>query len=257
MGNDGAIHHFDGSTFAVADLEPVREFPLRLIVNGRELATLIASPHDLRFLVAGFLHSQGFVRHCDDFLMLSICADFGVANVRIKGDLPEKLQPVLTSGCGAGIAFSLPASAAGGAARPNGTSRFAPPHVFSLMDQMARLAGQYRRHGGMHSAAVGDGDGTLLIHAEDLGRHNTIDRIAGEALLTGRDLSGKMLVTSGRVSSEMAAKAAGLGIALIASRTAPTDMAVRICREAGIVLIGYLLGGRFNVYNLPQGLFFS
>ena len=257
MDNDSTIHHFDGRTLAKADLEPVREFPLKLIVNGRELATLVSSPHDLRFLVAGFLRSQGFVQCCDDFLLFSVCTDFGVANVRIRGDLPEKLQPVLTSGCGAGITFTLPGSRGAGGAWQKATSRFNIAAVFSLMDQLTRRAGQYRRHGGIHSAAVGDCDGSLLIHAEDLGRHNTIDRIAGEALLTGLDLTGRMLVTSGRISSEMAAKAADQGIALIASRTSPTDMAVKICKEAGIVLIGYLRGGRFNVYNRPEGLIFS
>src|SRR6266536_5978041 len=73
-----------------------REFPLKLTVNGREIATLIASPHDLRFLVAGFLRLQGFVESLDDFLMLSVCQDFGIANVRVRKELPERLQPVLT-----------------------------------------------------------------------------------------------------------------------------------------------------------------
>src|SRR5512140_821206 len=85
----------------------VQEFPLKLIVNHREVATLICSPHDLKFLAAGFLRLQGFVRTVDDFLMLSVCSDFGIANVGIRGDLPEKLRPVLTSGCGAGISFTL------------------------------------------------------------------------------------------------------------------------------------------------------
>ncbi|MCM2359628.1 MAG: formate dehydrogenase accessory sulfurtransferase FdhD, partial [Geobacteraceae bacterium] len=102
-------------------------------------------------------------------------------------------------------------------------------------------------------AAVADG-GSLLLYAEDIGRHNTIDRLAGEALFRGIDLNGKALVTSGRVSSELAAKAAFLGVSLVASRTSPTDMAVKICRAAGIVLVGYLRGGRFTVYSHPERL---
>ena len=92
----------------------------------------------------------------------------------------------------------------------------------------------------------------LLLYAEDIGRHNTIDRLAGEALLRGMDLAGKALVTSGRVSSEMAAKGAMLGVSLIASRTSPTDMAVKICSEAGITLVGYVRAGRFTVYSHPE-----
>ena len=85
----------------------VQEFPLRLTVNGRELTTLVASPHQLHFLVAGFLRNQGFVETLDDFLTLGICEDFGAANIHLKSEIPEKLVPTLTSGCGTGITFNL------------------------------------------------------------------------------------------------------------------------------------------------------
>jgi FdhD protein len=100
---------------------------------------------------------------------------------------------------------------------------------------------------------VGDG-GKLLLYAEDLGRHNTIDRLAGEALFRGIDLAGTLLATSGRVSSEMLAKAALLGVALVASRTSPTDQAIRLAEESGITLVGYVRGERFLVYAHPEGL---
>ena len=124
-----------------------------------------------------------------------------------------------------------------------------PAALFSAMDELARRAHSYKLHGGIHSAAVAAGDGTLLLYAEDIGRHNTIDRLAGEALFRGVDLSGRMLITSGRISSEMAAKAALLDVSLVASRTSPTDMAVKICGQAGITLVGYVRGGRFTVYT--------
>ena len=229
-----------------------REFPLKLTVNGREIATLVASPHDLRSLVAGFLRLQGFVESLDDFIELNVCEDFGVAEVRVRKELPERLRPILTSGCGTGVTFTLPAAAAGQGVNPaaDGGS-FSPAAIFAAMEELARHAENYRRHGGIHSAAVADG-ATLILYAEDIGRHNTIDRLAGEALFRGLDLAGKMLLTSGRVSSEMAAKAALLGVPLIASRTSPTDMAVTIAAAAGITLIGYLRGGRFSVYTHPE-----
>jgi FdhD protein len=121
------------------------------------------------------------------------------------------------------------------------------------MDQLSRIAGEYRKSGGIHSAAVGDGR-TILLHSEDIGRHNTLDRIAGEALFKGIDLKGKVLLTSGRVSTEMVTKAAMLGISLIASRTSPTDLAVHLAQEAGITLIGYLRSSGFNVYTYPESL---
>jgi FdhD protein len=247
------IHTYTNGRLEAKEREIVREFPLVLHVNGRELATLIASPHDLRSLVAGFLRLQGFVSAVEDFHLLSVCEDFGIANVRIRGELPERLKPVLTSGCGTGVAFTLPV-AEPAAASAGSRSRVTPEAIFRLMEELAARADGYRSHGGMHSAAVGEADGSLLLYAEDLGRHNTLDRIAGEALLKGMDLAGKMLVTSGRVSTEMAAKAARLGLAVIASRTSPTDMAVAMCDAAGITLAGYVRGGRFTLYAHPEGV---
>ena len=234
--------------------EPVKEFPLSLIVNGRELATLVASPHDIRYLVAGFLRLQGFVKNLDDFQMLSVCEDFGVANVIIKGDLPEKLKPAFTTGCGTGITFNLheklhPQEQG----RIKAGTKFSPDDLYALMGQLSRQAGEYRKSGGIHSAAVGEGR-AIILHSEDIGRHNTLDRIAGEALFKGLDLSGKVLLISGRVSTEMVTKAAMLGISLIVSRTSPTDLAVHRADEAGITLIGYLRSSGFNVYTHPESL---
>lgn len=228
----------------------VAEYPLQLVVNGREMATLIASPHDLRFLVAGFLRLQGFVSQVEDFQALAICQDFGAASVTIRGELPERLRPVLTSGCGTGISFNLPKPVQ----RKGPGGVHAPESIFALMNELARKAEGYQSHGGMHSAGVGEG--SLLLHAEDIGRHNTIDRIAGEALLRGISLVGKILVTSGRVSTELVAKASLLGIEVIASRTSPTDMAVKMAEEAGITLVGYVKADRFKVYAHPEGISF-
>jgi FdhD protein len=248
-----SIYTYHNGKLSRDEAAVVSEFPLKLIVNGRELATLIASPHDLRFLVAGFLRVNGFVRSVTDFQMLSVCSDMSSANVRVKGDIPEKLKPVLTSGCGTGITFALPGSGMPGVADLPDSRSVTAADLFSLMEELARRAEQYRTHGGIHSAAVGE-KGEILLYAEDLGRHNTLDRLAGESLLKGINLAGQTLVTSGRISSEMVAKAALLGIAVIASRTSPTDMAVRLAEEQGIMIIGYLRGGRFIVYSHPERL---
>ena len=241
---------YDKGRLVATDRELVAEFPVLLNVNGREIATLIASPHDLRFLVVGFLRLQGFVGKLEDIFLLSVCNDFGMAKVEVRGELPERLKPVLTSGCGTGITFTLPQ--AGRVRREASSTRFAPQAVFAMMDELARKAEGYRSHGGMHSAAVGNG--SVILYAEDLGRHNTLDRIAGEALLKGVDLAGTMLVTSGRVSTELVAKCVLLGIELIASRTAPTDMAAKMADEAGITLIGYVRAGRFELYTHAERL---
>ena len=121
------------------------------------------------------------------------------------------------------------------------------------MNELTQKADQYRSHGGIHSAAIGR-NGKLILYAEDLGRHNTFDRIAGEAFFKGINLAGADLVTSGRVSTEMVAKAALMGISVIASRTSPTDMAIKLCDQSGICLIGYLRGGSFTIYSHPEAI---
>jgi FdhD protein len=220
----------------------VEEYPLRMRVNGCELATLVCSPHQLNFLLAGFLHLQGFADSLDDILALGVCADFGLAEIRLKKALPEKLQPTLTSGCGTGISFNLPQHLLKSS-----------DSLFLLMRQLAQKTELYRKHGGIHAAVVGDEDG-LLFHTEDIGRHNTLDRLAGEALFRKVDLQDKMLITSGRISTEMVAKAARLGIGLLASRSSPTNRAIELCKQAGITLVGYLRGESLEVYSHPQHL---
>lgn len=246
----GQIYRYSKGQLEAIERSVVQEAPLALEVNGRELATLVASPHRLNFLVAGFLRLQGFIHSLDDLQTLGICAEQGQARVRIRGEVPERLKPTLTSGCGSGISFELPQAKPGAI---SSAASFSPGQIFALMRELAQQADNYRSHGGIHSAAVGDGR-ELLLFAEDLGRHNTLDRIAGEALFRGIDLAGKMLVTSGRISTEMVAKAARLGIALIASRTSPTALAVRMAEAAGICLIGYLRGESFELFCHPQRL---
>ncbi len=229
----------------------VEEYPLRLRINGCELATLVCSPHQLNFLLAGFLHLQGFVDSLDDILALGVCADFGLAEIRLKKELPEKLQPTLTSGCGTGISFNLPHHLLKESRTRH--RNYSSDSLFLLMRQLAQKTELYRKHGGIHAAAVGDEDG-LLLHTEDIGRHNTLDRLAGEALFRKVDLRDKMLITSGRISTEMVAKAARLGIGLLASRSSPTNRAIELCKQAGITLVGYLRGESLEVYSHPQHL---
>ena len=229
----------------------VEEYPLRLRVNGRELATLVCSPHQLNFLLVGFFRLQGFIDSLDDILSMGVCHEYGLAELRLRTELPERLQPTLTSGCGTGIAYNLPQNLLD--ASQQSPRSYQSEELFRLMNSLQSLTKQYSSHGGIHSAAIGDGKG-LQLYAEDIGRHNTFDRLAGEALFKEIELEGQMLVTSGRVSTEMVAKAARLGIGLIASLTSPTDKAVELCQQAGITLVGYLRGSSMEIYSHPQQL---
>ncbi|WP_051309570.1 formate dehydrogenase accessory sulfurtransferase FdhD [Desulfogranum japonicum] len=230
----------------------VTEYPLRLRVNGNDLATLVCSPHQLNYLLTGFFRLQGFIDTLDDILLLEVCEKYGLAEIHLNDELPERLQPTLTSGCGTGIAYNLPTSLLNqNKQRPR---YYTTGALLRLMKELNDLTEHYRSHGGIHSAAIGDYDGSLLLHAEDIGRHNTIDRVAGEAMVTNLDLVDKMLVTSGRISTEMVAKAARLGVGLVASRTSPTDKAITLCEQAGITLVGYVRGQNMDVFTHPHQL---
>jgi FdhD protein len=235
----------------LAKRQVVEEYPLRLRVNGRDLATLVCSPHQLNFLLAGFFRLQGFINSLEDILSMGVCDEYGLAEIRIRAELPERLQPTLTSGCGTGVAYNLPQNLLD--LSQQRLRSYQGADLFKLMDDLQGLTEQYRSHGGIHSAAIGDDDG-LLLHAEDIGRHNTLDRLVGEALFKGIELKDKMLVTSGRISTEMVAKAARIGVGLIASRTSPTDKAIELCEQAGISLIGYLRGNNMEIYSHPEQL---
>lgn len=253
-GGPGPVLRFErGKILPLEQHEPVQEVSRALIVNGRELATLVSSPHELSYLVAGFLRFHGLITCGEDIQRLSICDDTRTANVTIRGELPARIRPVLASGGGAGISrdnlhLQTAQSATGQGAL---AAHFVPDDLFRLMGQLARQAGGNPTSGGIHAATVGEGR-QLMLYSEDIGRHNTLDRIAGEALLKGIDLGGKVLLVSGRVSSETVIKAALLGISLVASRTSPTDLAVRLAHESGITLVGYLRGAGFNVYTHPE-----
>jgi FdhD protein len=121
------------------------------------------------------------------------------------------------------------------------------------MKQLQSHMELYRAAGGVHASALADA-GKLLVVSEDIGRHNTLDKIQGECLLRGLSTRDRLLLSTGRVSSEMILKAARMQVPIVVSRTSPTERAVRLARDLGITVIGYVRGGRFTVYSHPERL---
>jgi FdhD protein len=168
----------------------------------------------------------------------------GRADVELTREVELPEERILTSGCGGGITFRIDPRVI---PRLRSSLRIDPLCLFDRMKDLYRLALGYRASRGIHGAALADQDRILAV-AEDVGRHNAVDKICGQALLGGLPTRDRVLLSTGRVSSEMLLKAARMGIPLVVSRTSPTEMAVGLAEQLGITLIGYLRHDTFNVY---------
>jgi FdhD protein len=226
----------------------VTEMLLTLYLDGQEWVTLVCSPTRLNALVLGFLLSEGLIGSLGDISLMRVCQEDGVADVRLTHPVSLPARRVLTTGCGGGTTFGDLTSAG----VPLSSAMSLPyTQVPQLMSLMQKQAVAHETSGGIHTAALSDGQDLLLI-AEDVGRHNTVDRLWGEALARGIDTRDKVILSSGRITSEMLRKAGRMGVPVIISRTSPSSLALRLAEDWGITLVGYAHGRQFRVYTHPQ-----
>ena len=172
----------------------------------------------------------------------------GRADVTLAHPVILPTERILTSGCGGGITFRIDPRLF---PRLQSTLRVSPAQVGDRMRDLLREAVHYHASRGIHGAALADGDQILLV-AEDVGRHNAVDKLMGLALQRGLSTADRILLSTGRVSSEMLLKAARMGVPLIASRTSPTEMAVALAEQLGVTVVGYVRGESFNLYAGTQ-----
>ena len=220
----------------------VREALVRVHVNGRELARLMCTPEQLDHLALGFLRSEGLIRGMEDVRLVVVCPSRTCVEVWLRDaniELPGK--PILTSGCGGGITFA-DLEAVGTPVRSE--LRIAAGEIGRLMSDL--LAGQEAR--GIHRSGLADAE-RLLIVAEDVGRHNTLDKIWGYCLREEIETQERILLTTGRISSEMLGKAARMRVPVVVSRTSPTSLSVVLAEAWNITLVGYARRTSMNVYT--------
>ncbi|MEE8414366.1 MAG: formate dehydrogenase accessory sulfurtransferase FdhD [Dehalococcoidales bacterium] len=228
-----------------------RESPLTIILNNKELVTLLCSPNSLNYLAVGFLYSEGLLKDKDDIKKVTVDDQRGVVRVETTEDrsIADELvfKRLITSGCGAGASFYKAADAQDQEKIESGI-KISASEVSSLVRAFQHQSLLYRATGGVHSAALCDTT-NILIFAEDIGRHNAVDKIFGECLLKDITTDGRIIVTSGRISSEILLKVAKRKIPIIISKSAPTDLAVNLASGLGITLIGFVRGKRLNTYT--------
>lgn len=229
----------------------IAESLVTLYVNEQELATMMCSPLELEALAVGFLFSEGVIHSLDD--LKSVRSDIAgtVVDVRLTAeDFTPPRRMILTSGCGGGVMLqdlteSYPALESDFVTTPS-----------TVIDRMHNLKDNSRLYNlvrGVHTAILTDTE-QVLVSAEDVGRHNAVDKVAGKALLQGVSTHNRLLLTSGRISSEMLGKARRMHIPIVASRTAPTSITVQLANAWNICVIGYVRYGSLRVYTHPWRL---
>ncbi|MBL7183072.1 MAG: formate dehydrogenase accessory sulfurtransferase FdhD [Anaerolineae bacterium] len=223
----------------------VREVPVTVYVNRKELVTFLCTPHNLRYLALGFLYLEGIIGGLDEVALLRVCDEEEMIEARLTHDVELPTRCVLTSGCGGGTTFADLTAQTG---QIDSTLKVTPSQILGLMRRLYRQAELYRTTGGVHTSALSDGQ-QLLVVASDVGRHNTLDKIQGQCLLEGIDTRDRIILTTGRLSVEMLNKAAKMQAPVLVSRTSPTDLAVELAKSWGITLIGYARGGQIHVYS--------
>jgi FdhD protein len=227
-----------------------REFPLTIMLNGEQLVTVLCSPGELDALAVGFLFSEGIIKGKEEITGLTLDDELGIIRIRTATDKTADgklfMKRVLTTGCGRGMAFYSYADL-DRKKKVQSDLRVIPSDVLALSKGFQSASELYRTTHGVHSAALCDAR-DILVFAEDIGRHNAVDKVLGRCLLEEIPVSDRILVTSGRISSEILFKTAGSGIPVLISKSAPTDMGVDLARELGITLIGFVRGGGMNVY---------
>ncbi len=232
--------------------EVIEETHLTIYVNGVELATIMATPLNQDWLAVGFLKNEGILNNVEEIEDLRITSEGCCVDVFLNRDVELPSKKIITSGCGGGITYDDPQIAIEPFQIESITT---PDNILLAYKKLQTKDSLYARARGVHAAGLLDLEGNQLIKvAEDIGRHNTFDKLRGACLLEGIPTQGRALLTTGRISSEMLRKGALMGCPVIASRTSPTSLAVEMARSWKITLVGYARHGKLRVYCYPERL---
>lgn len=232
------------------DAETIVETPVSLTVNGQVWLTFMCTPVNLEELAVGFLYNEGILESMDEVEDVRVCEHGDNVDVWLNHGVEQPTSWRRTSGCTGGV------TAVDLLAKPNvhfgGNSlKVQPEAIGDLVEQLFESQSLYQETGGVHTSALSDGEKIVAV-AEDIGRHNTLDKIAGLCLMKKILPGTRILITTGRISSEMLQKAARLNAPILISRTSPSSLSIEMAERYGITLVGYARRNRFNVYSNAQ-----
>ena len=247
------------------DVAAVEE-PMEVRLHGQPFAVIMRTPGADRELAAGFLLAEGAIRSCSDLGAVEHCKhpDYpdarNVVDVYLLGDaarrgrelLAERRRTVTSSSCGLCGRATIESLRQQVAPLTQG-ARIAPGLLATLPDRLRAEQLVFDDTGGLHAAALFDDDGGCVVSAEDVGRHNAVDKVIGTMLMGERlPLSDSALVISGRASFEIIQKAWLAGVPIVCAVSAPSSLAIELAQEAGITLAGFVRDGGFNLYSHPS-----
>jgi FdhD protein len=220
-------------------------------VNGKKYLTFMCTPQGLKELAAGQLYSSGLIKSLKDIYALAACDDMRKISVQIAGNIDEgglQLSNVLASSCGSGSHFSEKLFEK---PKNESTYRVSLSKLKELAIEMFSKAELYKKHGGVHCAALLSGREILAL-SEDVGRHNAVDKVIGKGVFLGADFKSSIIMTTGRISTDMMLKAVNAGTPIVASRSIPTTMAYEIAEKLGITIVGRIVSKEPVIYTCKE-----
>ena len=231
------------------------ETVVTFFVNDIEVATLLCSPGHIDALAVGFLCGEGVLKKPEQLISSTYDRGRGIVRVQVKKSVDlspftGERKGTLTSGCGKGQTYTFVRDMKELEPLPFGTT-LDSREISTRMKDFIHRSETYQQTGGVHSAMLWN-DGGPEPFCEDLGRHNAVDKVLGRCLMEGIDVAGKVLLTSGRLSSEIAIKCARARVPIAISRNAPTSFSVQLAKAVDLTLVGFVRGDRMNVYTCPE-----
>jgi FdhD protein len=231
------------------------EMPLHLFVNNAFWATILCSPTNLKELAVGHLLSEGILKSVEEIEEVTLKEAESSCYVKLKPGvnaedrvkLSRLHQRVITSACGSGSPYQYK----GKTPTVESNLKVTAQVIFDSVNQLNFKAEGFRQTGGLHVAAIYHADGSMVALAEDVGRHNAVDKVIGMAALNKVDFGGCFLALSGRMSGDVAFKAAKVGLPIVASLSAALSSGVALAEAANLTLVGFVRGKRMNIYTVP------
>lgn len=231
--------------------EVIGEKAVTLTINNEIWLTFMCTPNELEAMAIGFLYNEEIINVLEDVASLRVCDSRDNIDVWLNRAVEKPTRWTRTSGCSGGKTSVHKKPLPGDNKRPTNGIQIPAQKVGYMIDQLRQAQDIYQKTGGVHTSALSDGEQIILM-AEDIGRHNTLDKLAGRYLIEHIQLANKIILTTGRISSEMIQKAGRMGAAMVISHTSPSTLSVEMAEGLGITLIGYARHDRFTVYSYPE-----